>query len=140
MSKRAIVALCAVALSGCTSLAVRVEYDGNTYPFAHCTVRSETQSIELRDANGAVHVVPGRNNYPHVVCSRPLTTDKTFWQWRKQVEQGTVTRKTVTIVYLDWMRRELARFTIFRAWPAAAQVNGDQIEQVELAHEGLQRE
>ena len=138
--------LSAVACGVRRSSPVRIEISGvATQTFQQCTVRSATDVIELRDASGTTRMMPGRIRYPPVVCSRALTTDKSFWDWRKQGEQGTLTRKTMIAVFLDGSGSELARIRIVRAWPSAATIkkrepDGTHIEEIEIAHEGLQRE
>jgi phage tail-like protein len=157
---RTIVAVCALAVlvsanaSAAASQSVRVEFDNASYVFQQCAFQSETQVIEVRNGNGTVTRTAGLTKYSNVVCSRPLNTDKTFWQWRKQIEQGTLNRKKVVLVFLDPSKKseELARFTVFGAWPAVARItkinapnlqgagNDVEMEEIELAHEGLQRE
>lgn len=117
---------------------VRIEIDGVNHRFQQCEIRSETAVIELRDANGTVHSTPGPVKHVNVVCSRPLTSDKTFWQWHQDIEHGTVNRKTLVIVFLDARKREVTRFTLFKAWPAAARIVKGGREEIEIAHEGIQ--
>lgn len=147
--RSALLALIVFSAAGCgarRSSSVRIEISGvASQTFQQCTVRSATDVIELRDATGITHMMPGRIRYPPVVCSRALTTDKSFWDWRKQIEQGTLTRKTMIAVFLDGSGNELARIRIVRAWPSAATIrktkpDGVHLEEIEIAHEGLQRE
>lgn len=148
-----------MVFAGCASFvakpttAVRITFDGTTQTFAHCTLSSESQAIELRDGSGAIHISPGNVKFSNLVCVRPLTPDKVFWQWRRDVERGTVGRKNLEVVFLE-ANREVARFAVFRAWIAAARVVGDgadhhhhhrrrshiPIEQIEIAHEGIERQ
>ena len=125
---------------------MRIEIDTlGTQDFQQCAVRSATEVIELRDASGTTHMAPGRIRYPAIVCSRALTKDKTLWDWRKQIEQGTLLRKNMVATFLDGSGTELARVRIVRAWPSAATIkktepDGAHIEEIEITHEGLERQ
>ena len=142
------------AASAAPPLRVRVEIDGASYAFQRCSLASESQITDLREGDGSIHRNPGRATFPNVVCSRPLAAGNAFfWQWRKQIEHGTVNRKKMLIVFLDPSGKgELARFTVLRAWPVAARIkkfdapdlpasaNDVAMEEVEIAHEGLELE
>jgi phage tail-like protein len=79
------------------------------------------------------------------VLKRGLTADKSLWKWRQSVINGSIERKSGSIVLLDGARNEVARWNFREAWPAKwegphfrATGNDMAIETLEIVHEGFE--
>jgi T4-like virus tail tube protein gp19 len=73
--------------------------------------------------------------------------DPALFEWWRDVAQGTLARRDVSIVLLDEQRQEVARWNLSRAWPVTYVApdlrglgNEVAIETRELFHEGLELE
>lgn len=126
---------------------IRVEIDGVAVAaFMECSgLASETTVIEYRQAGDAgVRKLPGITKYSPITLKRGLTTDRSLWEWRKAIVNGTVDRRDGHVVLLDAAQNEVARWSFHDAWPSKwigpvlnAQSNEVAIETLELVHEGL---
>lgn len=106
--------------------------------------------IEYREGNFKMNTPgkqPGLVKYGNVTLKWGLTDSHTLYDWAKEVEHGTINRKTVTISLLSDTGEELAKWSLTDAWPTKytapdfnATSNEVAIESLELAHEGLTRE
>lgn len=126
-----------------------VEIDGITAAgFSECSgLTTDTEVIEYReggDKTNSARKLPGLTRYGPIVLKRGLTADKSLWQWRRSVINGTIERKSGSIVLLDGARNEVARWTFREGWPAKwegpqlnAKGNDVAIETLEIVHEGL---
>lgn len=105
--------------------------------------------IEYREGNFSVNTVgkqPGLVKYGNITLKWGMTSSMDLYKWMKEVEGGTVNRKTVVISLLDDMHKEIAKWTVNSAWPTKytapdfnATGNEVAIEALELAHEGIVR-
>jgi phage tail-like protein len=108
---------------------------------------SETEVIEYRtgsDKLNTVRKLPGLTKYANIVLKRGITQDNQLWNWRKAIEQGTIDRRSGTIVLLDDERKEVRRWHFSNGWVTKfdgpdlnAKGNDVAIETIEIAHEGL---
>ena len=107
---------------------------------------SETAVIEYREGSdlATVRKLPGLTRYANLVLKRGITKDRSLWNWRKAVIDGTPQRASGSIVLLDESRKEVARWNFRQGWPCKwtgptlnAQANEVAIETLEIAHEGL---
>lgn len=106
--------------------------------------------IEYRDGNFTVRTVgkqPGLVKYGNVTLKWGMTESAKLYNWMKEVESGTINRKTVVLSLYDDGRTKIAEWTINSAWPTkytAPDFNATNhevaIETVELAHEGITRD
>lgn len=66
-----------------------------------------------------VQKVPGAVHHEDIHLSRGKVTDKSFWEWLSQVQQGNIetARKNGAVILYDFTRLELTRFSFFGAWP-----------------------
>ena len=111
---------------------------------------SETAIIEYRegaDRVGTVRKIPGLTRYANIVLKRGVSADRTLWQWRKTVIDGSTQRRDGAIVLLNEERSPVARWTFRAGWPAkwevsalSAKASEVAIETLEIAHEGLDLE
>jgi phage tail-like protein len=131
-----------------------VEIDGiSQAQFRECTgLDSESEVIEYKEAGKDGQTIirkqPGALKWSNIVLKRGITDIMELWEWRKQVEQGKVNeaRKSGSIVLFDQANTEVARWNFVDAWPSKvtgpqAKADGNEvaIEELTLAHEGLER-
>jgi len=109
---------------------------------------SETEVIEFKQGNDmVVRKKPGRTTYANIVLERGYTATDDLWQWRKNIEDGKIDRRSGSIIILDNDgQTEVARYNFFEAWPAKwyvpdmdADKSAMAIEKVELAVEKIER-
>lgn len=100
---------------------------------------------EGTDTTSAPRLLPGRVEYEHLVLRRGFTTNRDLYEWWREIVQGNVDRRNVSVILLDEQRQEVARWNLRRAWPTKydppsfrAQGNEVAIETLELAHEGIE--
>ena len=106
--------------------------------------------IEYREGSFAVNTVrkqPGLVKYGNITLKWGLTDSMELYNWMKEVEGGTINRKTVVISLLDDTHAEVAKWTAISAWPTKytapdfnATSNEVAVETLELAHEGVTRD
>ena len=126
---------------------IRIEIDGvPVAAFTECSgLASETTVVEYREGGSArVRKLPGITKYPPITLKRGLTADRSLWEWRKAIVNGTADRRDGHVVLLDAARNEVARWSFHDAWPSKwigpvlnAQSSEVAIETLELVHEGL---
>lgn len=68
--------------------------------------------------------IPGQITFPQVTLARGLTTDKALQEWVDTMQEGTTTRKTVSIVIYDRASNELVRFNMEGAYPSKIEISG----------------
>jgi phage tail-like protein len=121
--------------------------------FRECSgLDSESNIIEYKEAskNGVTVIkkVPGELKWSNIVLKRGVTGDMKLWDWRKQIEDGSVdtARKNGSIVLYDQSNNEIARYNFEYGWPSkitGPQLNANNndiaIEEVTICHEGLKR-
>ena len=125
-----------------------VEIDGVTQgAFAEVSgMESQTEVIEYADgADQIVRKRPGRTTYTNIVLTRGALTTHELWEWYKSVMQGTIERKSGSIIVLGDDMSEKYRYNFFEAWPcrwkslqldAKSQVT--LVEEIELAVEKIE--
>ncbi len=106
--------------------------------------------IEYREGNFSVNTVgkqPGLVKYGNITLKWGMTSSTELYSWMKEVEGGTINRKTVVISLLDDTHAEIAKWTVISAWPTKytapdfnATSNEVAVETLELAHEGVTRD
>ncbi|NLI01375.1 MAG: phage tail protein [Chthonomonadales bacterium] len=114
---------------------------------------SETEVIEHRvtgkGGNIVVHKVPGALKWPNIVLRRGITDDKRLHDWRKQIEDGGIeaNRKNGAVTLYAPDGKIVCKYTFKKAWPCKfkgpaldSTKNEIAIEELELAHEGLERQ
>lgn len=74
---------------------------------------------EGADGPSASRKLPGRSKTGNVVLRRGIDQQFALWNWFRAVRDGDLDRRDVLVVLLDAERREVRRWTILRAWPAA---------------------
>lgn len=113
-------------------------------------LNSELEVLAQQEGGRNSHLVklPGQGQLGALTLKRGWGGDRAFFEWMREARElgvsGRAVRRNVDVVLLaDDARTELGRYTLFRAWPSKwvsedfATENGQAIESLELAHEGL---
>ena len=109
---------------------------------------SETEIVEFKQGNDkVVRKKPGRTTYANITLERGYTATDDLWQWRKNIEDGLIDRRSGSVIVLDQDgETEVARYNFYEGWPCkwyVPEMDSDQsgmaIEKVELAVEKVER-
>ncbi len=109
---------------------------------------SETEIVEFKQGNDTVvRKKPGRTTYANIVLERGYTATDDLWQWRQNIENGKIDRRSGSIIILDQDgQTEVARYNFYEAWPCkwyVPDMNADSsamaIEKIEFAVEKIER-
>ena len=109
---------------------------------------SETEVIQFKQGNDiVVRKKPGRTTYSNNVLERGFTATDDLWQWRKNIEDGKIDRRSGSIIVLDQDgQTEVARYNFYEGWPCKWNVpdmNSDTsamaIEKIEVCVEKVER-
>ena len=109
---------------------------------------SETEVIEFKQGNDkVVRKKPGRTTYSNIVLERGYTATDDLWNWRKNIEDGQIDRRSGSVIILDQDgETEVARYNFFEAWPCKwyvpdmdSDTSGMAIEKLEIAVEKVER-
>jgi phage tail-like protein len=127
-----------------------VEIDGiAAAAFEECSgLGASVDVIEYReggDKRNVARKIPGRAHFSNLTLKRGITTNKDLWQWFKDILNGVVDRRNVSVVLLDSQQQPVVRWALTNAFPAKwegplLKGKGTEvaIETLELAHEGLE--
>lgn len=122
--------------------------------FTECAgLGSESEVIEHKvvgtGGKEVVRKIPGRLKWGDVTLKRGVTTNLDFWEWRKMVEDGNVSkaRKNGSIIMYDQEGEPVARWSFERGWPSkisgpSVKSDGNEIvvEEMTIVHEYIKRE
>ena len=109
---------------------------------------SETEVVEFKQGNDkVVRKKPGRTTYANISLERGFTATDDLWQWRKNIEDGLIDRRSGSIIILDNDgETEVARYNFYEGWPCkwfVPDMDSDQsgmaIEKIEIAVEKVER-
>ncbi len=109
---------------------------------------SETEVVEFKQGNDkVVRKKPGRTTYANIVLERGYTATDNLWEWRKNIEDGNIDRRSGSVIVLDQDgETEVARYNFFEAWPCKWNVpdmdsdsSGMAVEKIEIAVEKVER-
>jgi len=108
------------------------------------------EPIEYREGNFAVNTAgkqPGLVKYDNITLKWGMTASDELYKWAKEVEGGTINRKTIVISLKNDVQEEIAKWTAISAWPTKytgpdvnATASEVAVEQLELVHEGITRD
>ncbi|MFN8524434.1 MAG: phage tail protein [Chloroflexota bacterium] len=81
---------------------------------------SSTDVIEYREGKDPAHVrkLPGLNKFGDVTLKYGVTGDTRLFEWRKEIVDGRLDRRTVYIVAFDENGDERVRWQCRNAWPS----------------------
>lgn len=131
-----------------------IEFQGTiSGAFQECSgLSSENEVVEYKasGSNGefVVKKLPGRPQWGNITLKRGVTSDLQMWQWRQIIEKGDVdaARKNGTLTMYSTKGQPVAKWNFTNAWPtkvtgpsADATTNAVAVEELELAHEGIER-
>ena len=114
-------------------------------------IESESEIIEYKEvADGKVitRKMPGQVTYSDIELAKCIDADTYLWEWRRMVEEGDIqgARRNGSIVALDSMMDEVARWNFFNGWISKwsgaefdAEANEVALETVTIAHEKVER-
>lgn len=107
-------------------------------------VRTEVDEHREGGVNDYVHKLAKETRYPNLTLRRGITDASGLWDWHKDVVNGFIRRKTLSVVLLDAQRREKWRWVFADAYPVKwsgtdlnAANNTVLVESVEFAHHGM---
>ena len=109
---------------------------------------SETEVVEFKQGNDlVVRKKPGRTTYANIVLERGFTATDDLWDWRLNIEEGTIDRRSGSVIILDQDgSTEVARYNFYEGWPCKWYVpdmdsdsSGMAIEKIEIAVEKIER-
>ncbi len=109
---------------------------------------SETEIIEFKQGNDkVVRKKPGRTTFANIVLERGYTATDDLWNWRKNIEDGKIDRRSGSIIILDQDgQSEVARYNFYEGWPCkwhVPEMDSDSssmaIEKIEIAIEKVER-
>jgi len=90
--------------------------------------------------------LPGLARYGNISLKWGATESMELYEWMQECAEGTIERKTVTIIAIDEEGSDVATWQVIEAWPVrytAPSFNGSgaevALELLELAHEGMTR-
>jgi len=104
--------------------------------------------VPYREGNEVItpRKLPGLARYGNISLKWGATESMELYEWIQECVQGTVERKTVTIIAIDEEGSDVATWQVIEAWPVrytAPSFNGSgaevALELLELAHEGMTR-
>jgi phage tail-like protein len=133
--------------------AFQVEIDGVTIAqFKEVSgLSTEIQIIEHKENKpGSIPVLkklPGWVKHADITLKRGKTTEKSWWDWIKQVQEGKIdaARRNGSVVLYDYERGEKARWNFTNAWPSKVSLGHLQagsgevaVEECTIVTEGLE--
>lgn len=115
-------------------------------------VGSEHELIEDKIVDGdgreITRMIPGRIKWEPVVLKKGITSDLSFWDWRKTVVDGDLdaARQNCSIFMHDDQGKVVAAWEFVNAWPSKitgpsikSDANEIGVEEVTIVHEGFDR-
>src|SRR5207247_1015573 len=109
-------------------------------------LQSEIEVQEYREGgvNGFMHRRAGPAKYPNLILKHGITDARALWNWYRDVMQGKVERKNVSVLLMDRAGEEKFRWNFEQAYPVKwsgpdlrASASEVAAETLELAHRGL---
>ncbi|WP_168120988.1 phage tail protein [Paenibacillus sp. HB172176] len=104
--------------------------------------------IEYREGDELItpRKLPGLVKYGNITLKWGTTESMELYEWLQECVEGTIERKTITIIALDEEGSDVATWQVIESWPvkySAPTFNGVgtevALEFIEFAHEGLTR-
>ncbi|MBN1284762.1 MAG: phage tail protein [Anaerolineae bacterium] len=111
---------------------------------------SEVAEHKITDKNKkpVIMKVPGRLTWTEVTLKRGITDNRDVWDWRKEVEDGSVAsaRANGSIMMYDQTGTLVAQWDFINGWPSKVSGPGISsenseiaIEEITIVHEGITR-
>jgi phage tail-like protein len=100
----------------------RLEIKGITQAgFSECSgFGSNIEVIEYREGGEAATVrkLPGKVSYPDITLKWGITDSRELYDWHLSAVNGEIDRRDGSVVLLDDIGEEAARWNFFSAWPS----------------------
>jgi phage tail-like protein len=111
------------------------------------TIEIETEDYVEGGRNDFVHKLAGGAKFPsNLVLKHGITDSDALWDWYQDVLQGTIDRKSASVVLLDSTREERRRWNFEGCYPVRwvgpelrAGTAEVAVETLELVHQGMSR-
>jgi len=107
-------------------------------------VEINTEDYSEGGENSFIHKLPGRVKTEKITLKRGMTDNAYLWNWMREVSQGTVNRKNVTLILQDPEGNKKWSWTCQNAYPTkwagptlSAQGSNIAFESLELVHKGI---
>ncbi len=128
----------------------RLEIDGiQQAGFTEVTgFEATVDPIDYREGTDPTHVrkLTGLTKFGNVVLKWGITTSTALYDWHRQIVDGNIVRKNVSIIGVDEGGNDVVRWNIVEAWPSKydpsdfnAKGNDAAMESLELVNEGIER-
>jgi phage tail-like protein len=109
-------------------------------------LESRTEVIEYADGSDPnMRKRPGRTSFSNIILTKGALSSHELWEWYKSVMQGTVQRKSGSVIVLGDDMSEKYRYNFFEAWPCRwkslqldAKSQETLVEEIELAVERIE--
>lgn len=106
-----------------------------------------TEVIETQDGDDMIlRKRPGRTSYSNIVLKRGYTANDELWHWMKKTIDGTLERKSGSVILSGDDLTEIIRYNFFEAWPCRwkgfvldGKGTGVAVEELEIATEKIER-
>lgn len=104
--------------------------------------------VEYREGDmvTTANKLPGLTKYGNITLKWGVTDSMDMYDWIQECVEGSISRKTITIIALDEEGSDVATWQVIESWPAKYTApdfkgtgNEVAIELLELAHEGMTR-
>jgi phage tail-like protein len=109
-------------------------------------ISADTEFEDFREGgiNNYTHKLAKLTKYSNLTLKRGITDANELWTWHQEVINGTVERKTISVILQNEAREETWRWVFSDAYPVKwtgpdlnATSNTVAAESVEFAHHGL---
>jgi phage tail-like protein len=105
---------------------------------------TEFEEYEEGGRNNFSHKLPKRTKYPNLVLKKGVTDSNALYEWHKEVINGKINTREISIILLNHERDEIKRWTFEGAFPVkwsesdlSSTGNSIVMETLEIAHTGL---
>lgn len=105
---------------------------------------TEVEEYREGGVNDYTHKLPSVTKYQNLVLKKGMTYSTSLFDWYKEVINGKIEKKQISIILLDSQKKELKKWTFKKAFPIkwstgnlSATGNSIAIESLELVHRGI---
>lgn len=101
---------------------------------------STTETVEYREGgeNTTVRKLPGKTSFADIVLRKGSTGgDNTLYEWHREIVDGTITRKSGSVIVLDRAGEEALRYNFYEAWPTEFSPSDFNATSSEVANESV---
>jgi phage tail-like protein len=131
------------------TVVLRDPSNGLTWSFESCRPLGSLHDIiehKVVDGTGAETILklPGQLGFLDLECSRPVSRDRSLWEWRALAEQGDIqeARRDLELDLYDATLRSVDTWTMGAAWPSRLEAvlsSDGAIERIRIVMENVVR-